>query len=351
MKIICIAKGSDPRCLGGIETFERILGKAFEDDIKFYVYNTDREYIFDCKNIINIQETNSLIEKVLLKILGKTRYTSLKIKKENPDVVIINKPKDLKMLKGGKFLKILVQHNSLECYRNDVFKILRIIKSIQKELDYYVFLSDKSKEIFLDFLKLDKSKGITIRHSCEIELLDKVKLKNRKLIIISRIDNKAKRIDLAIKAMKKLPEFTLNIYGTGPDEKMLKQMVIDEKLQERVFFRGATNKVKEKLDEASIFIMTSDYEGYGITNIEAMMRGLPIILRNTFESAPDIVKDNGILLEKEWNEDKFVEAVYKVYENYDYYSKNTIEMGKRHTFETIKNEWIEFMNNIKNSID
>ena len=347
MKIICIAKGTDPRCLDGIATFERVLGKIFKDNIKFYVYNTDREYVFDCKNIINIEETNSLIEKILLKILGRTRYTSFKVKRENPDVVIINKPKDLRMLKGGNFKKVLVQHIDLESYKNNLFKSSKLIELIQKELDYYVFLSDKSKEIFLDFLKLDKNKGITIRHSCEMELLDQVKTKNRKLVIISRLDNKQKRIDLAIRAMKKLPEFTLDIYGDGADKKILKKIVIEEGLEERVFFRERTNQVKEKLDEAGIFIMTSDYEGYGITNIEAMMRGLPIILRNTFESAPDIVKDNGILLDKEWDEDKFVEAVYKVYENYDYYSKNAIEMGKRHTFEIIKNEWWEFINRIR----
>lgn len=149
--------------------------------------------------------------------------------------------------------------------------------------------------------------------------------------------------------MKKLSEFTLEIYGSGQDEKILKQMVIDEKLEERVFFKGATNKVKEKLDEAGIFIMTSDYEGYPITTIEALMRGMPIILRNTFESAPDIVQNNGILLDKEWDEDKYVEAVYKIYQNYDYYSKNAIEMGKRHTFEVIKNEWVNFINKIAES--
>ena len=349
MKIICIAKGTDPRCLDGIATFERVLGKIFKDDIKFYVYNTDREYVFDCENIVNIEKTNSTMEKILLKILGKTRYTSFRVKRENPEVVIINKPKDLKILKGGNFKKILIQHTSLEAYKENLFNSSRVIKLIQKELDYYVFLSDKSKEIFLDFLKLDVNKGITIRHSCEMELLDQVKLKNRKLIIIARIENSSKRIDLAIKAMKKLPDFTLDIYGSGLDEEILKQMVIDEKLQERIFFRGATNKVKEKLDEASIFIMTSDHEGYGITNIEAMMRGLPIILRNTFESAPDIVQNNGILLDKEWDEDKYVEAVYKIYQNYDYYSKNAIEMGKRHTFEVIKNEWVNFINKIAES--
>lgn len=350
MKIICIGKGNDPRCLGGVETFERVLGKIFKNDIKFYVYNSDKEYLFQVENNIkNIQNPISLKEKIFLKVLGKTRYTSYKVKKENPDLVIINKPKDLRMLKGGNFKKVLIQHGDLETYKKGPFASKDVIELIQKELDYYIFLSDNSKELFLNFLKLNKNQGITIRHSCEVELLEnKEKIKNKKLIIISRIENNQKRIDLAIKAMKKLPDFTLDIYGDGPHKEMLEQIVIEEGLEERVFFRGKTTKIKEALDKSSIFIMTSDSEGYPITTIEALTRGLPIVLRNTFESASDIVQNNGILLEKEWNEDKFVESVYKVYENYDYYSKNSIEMGKRHTFEIIEKKWIEFLNGIIN---
>lgn len=347
MEIICIGKGNDPRCLGGVETFERILGKIFEDNIKFYVYTPSKEYLFQIENNIkNIQKPTSIKEKILLKVLGKTRLTEYEIKREKPDVVIINKPKDLRMLKGGKFKKVLVQHSDLKSYKEGAFSSKNIIKLIQEELDYYIFLSDNSKEKFVKFLKLRENQGITIRHSCEMKLLNNSKLKNKKLIIIARIENRQKRIDLAIEAMKKLPDFTLDIYGDGVHKEMLEKMVIEEGLEERVFFRGKTTKIKEKLDEAGIFIMTSDYEGYGITNIEAMMRGLPIILRNTFESAPDIVQNNGVLLEKEWDEDKFVEAVYKVYENYDYYSRNSIELGKRHTFEVIKDEWIKFINKI-----
>lgn len=87
--------------------------------------------------------------------------------------------------------------------------------------------------------------------------------------------------------------------------------------------------------------MTSDFEGYGITNIEAMRRGLPLILRNTYEAAQDIVVNNknGILLNKEWNEEKFVEAVKNIYNNYEYYSENSKELGKRYSQEIIKKEW------------
>lgn len=167
------------------------------------------------------------------------------------------------------------------------------------------------------------------------------------MIIIARLENVQKRIDLAIKAMKKLQDFTLDIYGDGPDRKMLEELVIEEKVDNKVFFNGASTKIKEKLDESGIFIMTSDHEGYPITTIEAMMRGLPIVLRNTFESAPDIVKNNGILLDKEWDEDKFVEAVYEVYNNYGYYSQNSLEMGKRHTYDVISNKWTELISKIE----
>ena len=217
---------------------------------------------------------------------------------------------------------------------------------IRDYIDCFVFLSKYDQEKFVKELNLDINKTKVIRHCCEVELLEKEKLRNKKLIIIARLENKQKRIDLAIKAMKKLPDFTLEIYGAGPDEEMLNNLIKQEKLEDNVFLMGATNKVKEKLDECSIFVMTSDYEGYGITSIEAMRRGLPIVLRNTFESAQDIIENNGILLEKEWNEDKFTEAVRKIYDNYEFYSKNAVEMGKRHDFEIIKFQWEELVKNI-----
>ena len=159
-------------------------------------------------------------------------------------------------------------------------------------------------------------------------------------MILSRLENSAKRLDLAIKAMKKLPDFTLNIYGEGPAENFYKEIIKKENIK-NVFLKGSTNKVQEKLDESSIYVITSDFEGYPVSSIESMRRGLPIIVRDTFGAAGDIVVDNinGVLLDKDWKEDKFVEAVRKIYNNYEYYSENSKKLGKRYDFEVIKGEW------------
>lgn len=346
MKIACICKGNDPRCLGGIETFERNLMKIFKEEITFYVFNTEKEKIFFSKNIVNIQNPNDLFNKFLLKILGKTRYLGYRVRKDNPDIIILNKPKDLRIFKNDKFKKILVQHGNLEGYKKGAFSNKRVVDLIKKKLDCYVLLSDKSKSLFKEFFKFDNSRVVTIRHSCELPLFEGKKEKNRKLIIIARLENNQKRIDLAIKAMKKLSEYTLDIYGDGPHEDMLKNLVKKEELENRIFFRGKTTKIKEKLDEAGIFIMTSDFEGYGITNIEAMSRGLPIILRDTFESAGDIVQGNGILLSKEWDENKFVESINNIYNNYEEYSKKSLELAKRYRIDVIEEKWKNLINKI-----
>lgn len=139
--------------------------------------------------------------------------------------------------------------------------------------------------------------------------------------------------------MKKLPDFKLYIYGDGEDKSFLQNLINSENLSKQVFLLDKVTNIAETLDKHHIFVMTSDYEGYGIVNIEAMTRGLPIILRNTFESAEDIVQNNGILLPATWNEDDFVNGIKKIYENYDYYSANSIAMSQKYRYSIIEKKW------------
>lgn len=345
MKILFLSE-HHPGSQGGIQTLGRVLKNYFGKDLKFLSFKEkDKNFIkiFQVEDVIEIKKGN-FIFKVLNKILRNSlrEYQMNKIIKEiNPDIVILGFPHEINYLKNIKCKKILVQHINYDIYIKNFFNYdLRLIEKIKEEIDKFIFLSKFDLEIFREKLKLNKEKIKVIRHSSEVDLFFGSKEKNKNLIMVARLQNNHKRFDLVIKAMKKLQEFNLKIYGDGPDKEDL-QALIDQEKVENVYLMGGTNKIQKALDKASIFIMTSDFEGYGITNIEAMRRGLPIILRNTFEAALDIIVDNqnGILLAKEWNEDQFIEAVYKIYDNYEYYSKNALILARRYNSEVIKEEW------------
>ena len=341
MKILSIALFNNPKGQGGIESFNRALKYMFGKKIKIIVYNVKKQKsIYEVEDIIKVGSASIFFRFINRILKNKLREYLLikKVKKIAPNMIIFSYPYEVNILSNIKSKKILVQHTTWSKYLDIYCDGGRLNTALKENLDYFIALSPYDREIFCKGLNLKKERVKVIRHSSGIELLRNKKQSNKKLIMIARIDNNSKRFDLAIKVMRKLPDYTLDIYGNGTDVEYCKK-IIEEKKINNVFLRGSTNNVQEKLDESGIFIMTSDYEGYPISIIEAMRRGLPIVLRNTFDSARDIVIDNGVLLEKEWNEDKFIEAVKKIYDNYEYYSENSKKLGERYSLEVIKKEW------------
>ena len=354
--ILSMVLFADPRSQGGIESFNRILKEFYPDNFNMITLKNNRVKLYNIENIMEIG-SNNIIYRIFNKILKNYFWkveSKKKIKELKAEIFLFTFPFEGEILKEIKGKKICIIHTTLDRYisilcENKREKLLNLINYTDK----FVVLSKYNADILKQEIPEIENKIKVIRNSSNIMILEDKKKKNKNLVMINRIENISKRIDLAVRVMKKLPDFTLNIYGAPvkrqdeEDYQRLKEILKKEKIN-NVFFKGITNKVQEKLDESGIYIMTSDFEGYPISLIEAMRRGLPIVLRDTFDAAKDIVVENqnGILLEKEWNEDKFVEAVRKIYDNYEYYSENSKKLGKRYSKETIKKEWDNLLNEI-----
>ena len=98
------------------------------------------------------------------------------------------------------------------------------------------------------------------------------------LLTVARI-NPSKGIDVAIEALARLPErFRLWVVGDGPDKARLEGMAAQLGLgSERIVFFPPTRKPEEFYQAADLFLMTSRYEPFGQTILEAHASGLPVV--------------------------------------------------------------------------
>ena len=112
------------------------------------------------------------------------------------------------------------------------------------------------------------------------------------------------------------PNWTLNIYGDGVKFKEYEKLIEKEALQEVVFLHGRSNDIPKKLNESSIFIMTSEAEGLPMVLIEAMSAGLPCISYDCPTGPADIISNgqDGYLVDLN-DEKKFIEMLIKLMQN------------------------------------
>jgi 1,2-diacylglycerol 3-alpha-glucosyltransferase len=97
-------------------------------------------------------------------------------------------------------------------------------------------------------------------------------------LIVGRIV-KVKGIDIAIKAFYKLdyPNAMLLIVGDGPEIPALGKLSAEIGVKDKVLFFPSTKEPESFFKAADAFLMSSTYEPFGQTILEAMASGLPVI--------------------------------------------------------------------------
>jgi glycosyltransferase involved in cell wall biosynthesis len=69
----------------------------------------------------------------------------------------------------------------------------------------------------------------------------------------------------------------LLIIGSGPQEKELKQLSKDLEIDQNIIFTGLITNPYPYLNEADLFVLSSDFESFGIVILEAMSLGKTIV--------------------------------------------------------------------------
>ncbi|MBP2708119.1 glycosyltransferase [Microbispora sp. RL4-1S] len=75
----------------------------------------------------------------------------------------------------------------------------------------------------------------------------------------------------------KRPDWRLRLYGGGPEERRLRALVRDLNLHNHVYFMGTTPDLRGEFAKASIVAVPSPHEVRGMTLIEALSCGVPVV--------------------------------------------------------------------------
>ncbi len=154
------------------------------------------------------------------------------------------------------------------------------------------------------FGKAVQSKSTVIYNP--VDLGDKAGLalrteKKRQIVTVARLmpqKNHRLLIDAFAKIAQQFPEYEVVFYGDGPEKERLEAYIAEKGLADRFRLPGKITDVPDRIAEAALFVLSSDYEGMPNALIEAMCVGLPVISTKVSGST-DLIEHgtNGLLVD------------------------------------------------------
>lgn len=171
-------------------------------------------------------------------------------------------------------------------------------------------------------------------------------------ISVGRLDrnkNQKSIIEAFCEEFKKEQHVKLLIIGDGPLYKEYQQLIRLKDTYGKVSLKGrcARKEVAKSLAESDCFVLTSLKETFGVSYIEALGVGLPIIGSNNGGAKDIITIENGLIVNGQ-DLEQIKSAMRNIYENYWKYDSKEIKRDCEERFGriTFKNRMIQIYNKV-----
>jgi len=184
---------------------------------------------------------------------------------------------------------------------------------------HIIFVSNESRNSFLEYYKDLEYKTLVFNNFVNgdrIIKLSKEKIKEVKpddgklFVFVGRIDDDSKKIDRVINIAENINDITLWIIGDGKDKEKYCDYVKEKELDKRVLFLGKKENPYPYIAIADYIILTSDYEGFPVIYLEALVLNKRII--TTIDVSDDEIemKDYSFIISK--NKEKEIKEIKSI---------------------------------------
>ncbi len=317
---------------------EREPADSLKDTVKHVPLLTNKEY------------KNKIINNVK-RVLRLRKY--MKSQKVDAYVVMLPKTTEL-MLRFRKLTKskiIVSERVDPKTYNKKTQKTLQKLSS---RANGYVFQTDEIASWYAPYLKGVESRVIPNAINPAFIRKEFAGEREKKIVAVGRLAEQ-KNFPLLIKAFSKISDkfldYKLVFYGKGGLQNQLEQLALDLGVKERLEFCGFCEDMPERLERASMFVLSSDYEGMPNALMEAMAVGVPCVSTDCGGGgARFLIEDgeNGILVPV-GDEDKLSQAIEKILgdrELANKLSKNGRKLQEKLSPSKIYGKWEEFIKKI-----
>lgn len=230
------------------------------------------------------------------------------------------------------------------------YKTRQRYRELYKYCNDYILLSTS----FINGFKLISGlktleKLSTINNPLTIQRPISIPLKDKIVIFAGRLTSQ-KGIELLLDIWKlvqpKCPEWTLKIAGDGELRSIIENRINKEKIS-NIELLGYVSNMESLYKNASIFTMTSIFEGWGLVLTEAMSFGCVPIAFHSFASATDIIKNNinGFLI-KPYNKKDYahcLECLLKNENKLKILSNNAYQYSNFFNINNIGKQWLNMI--------
>jgi glycosyltransferase involved in cell wall biosynthesis len=282
---------------GGAERVSLDLAIAFKNfghDVEFCLMSAEGEYLAEAERCFKVVNLN----------VAKFREVPLALRRYlvglHPDVLIANMwPLTTAAVVGSFFSSkriklLLVDHCSLDRqyanlgWRHDLIRHISI-RATYPFADHLAGVSEGVAAEIASYAGI-KSEDVAVLHNSipQRQIINEHMLRvaeakwgcppGERILTVGRLKDQ-KNHSLLLRAMALLPRIDarLMIVGSGQNETVLRALALELGISDRIIFAGFHSDPSPFYATANLFVLSSNYEGFGNVIVEAMSFGLPVV--------------------------------------------------------------------------
>ncbi|SHF94537.1 glycosyltransferase family 4 protein [Dysgonomonas macrotermitis] len=208
-----------------------------------------------------------------------------------------------------------------------------------------------------DAAKWSKFKNVRVIPNVLPFVSERISLRQeRRVISLGRLTPQkgfSRLIDIWKIVVSKCPDWHLDIYGTGEEYQVLSEKIISRQLSNGITIHSPEEDVESIYTQASVYAMSSVYEGFGLVLAEAMSCGLPCVAFDCPSGPSEIISDgeDGYLV-PDGDINLFADRLIRLIDDEalrNRMGEKACENSKRFLPENIMPRWVELFEDVKNN--